>query len=387
MENLKVTVPTVVLQNLVSRAVKASTCVDLLPLTSLMQVRIKDNKLSVRTTDNINYVTMEAAVNAPDFEVIVDSKKFSQLISKLTKFTSIKMSVEGNKVVVETDSAQYNLDSATDVDGSKINFPEPTFEANGSTVNVDSNSIRSILSLNKSCKPVHKDTPELFNYYFDDKRAITTDQFRGCLNKVKFSDRPIVLTPTLMELVPILLEDDGAYGVDVVQNDRNIMFMSPKGTIVGVKPSDADLQKYPALDLIELFEEGMTNKVEINRTFLLDAIDRIGLFLADYENNKVSFIFGKDGLTLLSASTKSKELVPYMPSTVVNFEETTLELDGKALKEELSAYTSETVNLKFEAGSGIMMEITNNNNEVVTHLVLGVFEDESMLEEEELATV
>ena len=80
----KVTVATPVLQDLVARAVKGSTMVDVIPLSCLMQVKIKDNKLFVRTTDNINYLTTFANVTAPDFEIVVPSKLFSQTISKLS---------------------------------------------------------------------------------------------------------------------------------------------------------------------------------------------------------------------------------------------------------------------------------------------------------------
>ena len=95
----KITVPTTVLQDLVSRASKCSTMVDLIPLSCLMELKVENNKLTVHTTDNNNHVIVSADITAPDFQAVVDSKKFSSLIMKLSADAEITLSKEDNKAV------------------------------------------------------------------------------------------------------------------------------------------------------------------------------------------------------------------------------------------------------------------------------------------------
>ena len=45
-------VPTSILKELVKRAIKGSTMIDVIPLTCLMGISVKENKLTIRTTDN-----------------------------------------------------------------------------------------------------------------------------------------------------------------------------------------------------------------------------------------------------------------------------------------------------------------------------------------------
>ena len=68
---VKVTVPTVTLRDLVSRAAKGSTNVDLIPMSGLMQVKAEGGKLYVTTTDNINYLTTYADVTCDNFEMVL----------------------------------------------------------------------------------------------------------------------------------------------------------------------------------------------------------------------------------------------------------------------------------------------------------------------------
>ena len=73
---VRVTVPTVILRDLVARASKGSTNVDLIPMSSLMEVKAKDGKMCVRTTDNVNYLTTFADVTSDNFEMVVQTKIF-----------------------------------------------------------------------------------------------------------------------------------------------------------------------------------------------------------------------------------------------------------------------------------------------------------------------
>ena len=79
----KVTLPLKVVQDLVLRVSKGSTMIDVIPVSCLIQLKVRDNILSVRTTDNSTHVIGIANVDCPDFELCVNTTKFTSLISKL----------------------------------------------------------------------------------------------------------------------------------------------------------------------------------------------------------------------------------------------------------------------------------------------------------------
>ena len=51
-----------VLQELVSKAVKACSFIEMLPLTSLMRLQCKDNKLTLTTTDDVNILKLQIII-------------------------------------------------------------------------------------------------------------------------------------------------------------------------------------------------------------------------------------------------------------------------------------------------------------------------------------
>ena len=350
----KITVPTTVLQDLVSRASKCSTMVDLIPLSCLMELKVENNKLTVHTTDNNNHVIVSADITAPDFQAVVDSKKFSSLIMKLSADAEITLSKEDNKLVVQTKSGKYNFELAVEQNGSAIVFPEKTVQANGEAVTITNEQLKSILTYNKCCKAVSKDLPCLFNYYFDTQKALTSDRYKACYNPVKLSDRPVCITPTMMELVSCVMDDKA--GVTVTQDDNNIMFSSPNRVLVGSKATDADLEAYPVDALNSLFEESMQYTTTLSKTQLLSVIDRLNIFTSELESYKLILTFDNKTVTVYSPTTQSQEVITYMNPMTVDFEPVSLDVDSKLLLQQLSSCDVEELLLSFSADRGIMLE-------------------------------
>ena len=82
---MKTTIATTVLQDLVSKAVKASSFVVQIAITNLMQIKVENKKVYISTSDNNNLLEVFADSQSDDFKVVVDSKLFSQIVSKLSK--------------------------------------------------------------------------------------------------------------------------------------------------------------------------------------------------------------------------------------------------------------------------------------------------------------
>lgn len=349
----RVSVPTTLLQDLVNRAAKGSTMQDIIPLSCLMQVKIKDKKLSVRTTDNTNFVTAASqnTVEADDFEIVVETKLFQALISKLSK-ENTTLSVEGNSVTIIADGT-YNIPLSVDADGSRIVFPEPSFTAVGGSKLVTAEEIHSILSLNKACKADAKEIPAIYNYYFDNTQVLTTNVFKGCKNPVSAFESAVCLSPNVVELMTAVA--DGS-GVTVEQSEDAVLFSSTLGEVYGKKCLPADLEAFPVDGLTEAFSSEISASAEFSKTSLVSTLERMGLFADTLESNKLVITFDATGLVLHSEKTKSEEKVAYVKAPVTPLtSNVTFAIDARYLKDEIASLTADQITIKFSAEFGLQI--------------------------------
>ena len=107
------------LQSMVAKAVKGASCNKMIPLTSLMAIQCKENKLTLITTDATNYLYItEDKIDAEDFYVVVPVEQFSKLISKMT-CTSVKLSMVFSTLLA-TDTIRWSSLSMKKVSLSNI---------------------------------------------------------------------------------------------------------------------------------------------------------------------------------------------------------------------------------------------------------------------------
>ena len=346
----KVTVPTVVVRDLVARAVKGSTNVDLIPMSSLMNIKVQDGKMYVSTTDNVNYLTTFTEVQAENFEMTVLSKIFSQTISKLTSENTTFI-IDGNKVLIEA-NGKYNINIEKDSDGSAVKFPEIEVEAVGNTYHLKPEEVRSILTLSKSCKGEKNDIPAVIqNYFIDSSGVLTTNYYKACSNPIVLTDTELLVSNTVMDLVSVVADDSG---VDVYQDNDYIVFESTKGKLIGKKVGDAS--EYPSTDLSALMSNELASSVQMNRTLFIQAVDRMSLFVDAYEQNRLYLTFTKDGVVLYASKTDSSETVNYINVNTPIEDEVKFSVDGMFLKNELTACDKEEITVRFSNEVGLQIK-------------------------------
>lgn len=351
--NTKITVPTAKLQDLVSRAIKASTGVDVIPLTTMLQLQVKDNTLTVTCTDNTNYAITTMDTQNPDFHVVVNAQFFANLLSKITT-TTISFSVEGNKLTI-VGNGTYNTSIETD-NGQPIFINPPEVTPNGSTIHVEKSELASILTYNKTCKAVGKEIPALYNYYFDTEASLTTDTFKCCYNPIVITDRSMILTPMVVDLLGSICDEGG---IDIQQNDESLIVSSTIGTLYAKKSSTADLEAFPALDLKELLANNFSTTITVNRTLLLQAAERMALFTNTYEQNKLQIVFEADHIVLHNEESNSTESVNYIGAATGYTEPIGFQIDLKSLKDMLSCCTTEELIIGIDAQTGIQLNCGN----------------------------
>jgi hypothetical protein len=191
--------------------------------------------------------------------------------------------------------------------------------------------------------------------------------FKGCLNPISMFDTAVCLPPNLLDLVPLVCDEDG---VDVVQNEDSVLFSSSKGELYGKKCISSEVDGFPAQALIGVFGQDIAHSCKVNRTMLISAVDRLSLFTDALQSNKLTLSFGKEKVTLKSTITDSFESVNYINTLSEDFEDVVFDIDAVFLKSELTACDREDISIKFNSDLGL--QITCDN---VT-LALSILDDE-----------
>ena len=91
----------------------------MIPITGLMSIELKDHKLTLTTTDAINYLfIVEDKVDGEDFCVVVQAETFAKLISRMTSET-VSLELVGEELRV-TGNGEYKIDLPLDEEGELI---------------------------------------------------------------------------------------------------------------------------------------------------------------------------------------------------------------------------------------------------------------------------
>ena len=342
-EQLKVATPA--FQEMVSRAQKCSGMIDSIPATMLMEIKLQDNTLSITTTDGPNWlVVKQDNVQGNNFSIVVNSQLFSQLISRLTS-SEIELTVEESSLVVKSNGI-YKLELPLDAGEVVKNLPLPfPFDFETPKVHITSEQVKSICTISKASKAQTREFPALFSYYCNDTMVVTSDSYKCCFNPIKLFESPVCLPDKLVDYLPLAGDDSG---LDVYQNDTIVAFCSSKGTLYGAKSTKEDLQDYPIDILISSKDnQAFTYSAMINRTLLVNALERMSLFTQLYDRNCVMLTFTKDALTLSCKQTSSNESIKYLQplSDDVTY---TCSVDVTMLMDQLKVGNREDVQIKFE---------------------------------------
>ena len=339
---MKTTIATTVLQDLVSKAVKASSFVVQIAITNLMQIKVENKKVYISTSDNNNLLEVFADSQSDDFKVVVDSKLFSQIVSKLSK-ENTTLTVSDKKLIIEADG-KYNIPIQSDSDGSTINFPTTKIIENQPVNHVSVESLKSILTLSKICKSEMKENPAIYNYYADSEKILTYDFIKACYNPIKVSDKSICIPSEFMSLLPYVCDDNG---VDITMDSDTILAYSSIGKLSGKLGSSVDLEMFPTDDIMDSIQKTLSHTCKLSNTLLSSALDRLNLFV-DKINNGLTFTFTGTEVILKPLNSDCEEKIAYLQPLTESVEPVNIILNSVVLKSLLAVCNPETLTIKFE---------------------------------------
>lgn len=342
-------IATKTLQDMVNKSLKAVSNNKLIPITGLMSIVLESGILKITTTDADNILVISKdGINGENFNVTIQADIFSKLVSKIT-VKDTKLFLNENSLNVQG-NGNYNLDIPLDEEGGIINFiPLANLKEPIQEFDIKTDLLKEIIMENKISVAKTMEMPFLTGFYFGDK-VITTDSYLASINDHNIFKQQILLPAELMDLVSIIPEDK----VHVKMDDTHIVFES--NTIMVQGNLMDEIEKYPVKAMDTFYKEKFKNRIKINKNVLLEALDRIDLFVSAYDEDTVILNFTKDKLILSSGKSNSAESIEYIEKD--KEEPYICKIDIELFKSQLTVNKDENIELYY--GSEFMIKLVSD---------------------------
>jgi len=340
------------LQNLVSRSVKGAGNLPYSVITCFMHVELKDNVLSLTTTDGDNYWTVRKNdVSGDNMSFTVDVDRFSKLVSKTTS-ESVRISLTSDSISI-IGNGTYKIPIQVDVDGSEIQYPEHEINSPDNECTIKTAVIKSIVKYNKPCLSTSLEKPYLTRYMCADDCVISGDEYNICENDVETFGTRTLIAPSVFDLLSMVNEEE----IYVKMYENNILFETDTVKLFSVTVSDDGA--YPVDRIKDYCSAEYPSDCVLPKSHIISAVDRLSLFIdkkdkRPSELDGIYMTFTKDGVKLESMNSDAIETISYQGSN--NFKDYTCCIDTNAIRKQLVARSGESVHIYYGNPSTITVK-------------------------------
>lgn len=355
---MKISVNTVQLQDMVSRAVKGAGMNKMLPITSLMAVRVADKKLTLITTDASNTLYISHSTDAKDFYCVVGVEQFSKLVSKMTcETTTLELD---DSILTVKGNGTYKIELPLDVNGTTITYPDPL--ADSSDMNplgtFKLSDVKTILNTCKASLAVKSDE-EIYTGYYVGDRVVATDAYQISALDVKLfpeTDAAYLISPELMDL----LDEMRTEKIQAFAKDDVLVFTSTgdeadECSVYGYQMSGVD--EYSIDELSALIEEDFESSCKVSKGDMLSLLERISLFVDEYDEHMITLTFTDAGIDVSSKKSNGVETIPYMSSE--KFKPYTCPIDISVLIAQIKASSTDALTIQY--GNECSIKLVDDN--------------------------
>ena len=282
------------------RAVNGCKPSKLLEITNYYELDFSVEGLSLRATDGINFITINYPTECDEkMTAIVKADQFSKLINKTTKdtvslnLTDSYLEVKGNgtyKVEIVSDEVYPTLN----IDVDKEFTVTYTTLSNGITGGAKAKS-------NVATDGV------LFSYLVRDSEIVTADAIKVYSTELDgeyLDDIELLIPPTLANLLQSIDVENINFMVD--KDCTTLRAIGHNITITGALQEGA--AEYP--NVIPLLNSKYPYTCEVDVKQVLQAIDRLNLFIGLYDKGIIDVVFSDTNMTI-ATSSKSVEMIEY----------------------------------------------------------------------------
>lgn len=348
--------------NIVSKALFGRTTI---PILKGILLEAKDNHL-ILTTSDID-ITIEKIIDADVIEegtLVVTAKLLIDLIRKLPKEDITFELKENNNISVSCKKAKYNLLSL-----SAEEYPVDKQINNNTKINLDIQDFSSMIRKTSFAASTDESKGTITGVLIEIEKEkismVATDGFRMALARKDIENvsenKIIILSRFLNEINKILQETD-ENDVDIIIEDKKAAFIL-SDTKIYVRLLEGDF-----IDYSKIIPSELPTNVFINKSELLESIDRASLFSREGKNNLIKFSVKENMLEITSKSEEGNVLEN------IDIEKTGSDIEigfnSKYLIEGLKIYDSEKI--KIELNTSVSPCLIKEDDGKTVYLILPV---------------
>ena len=335
---MKLKIKTNILQEIVNKVTRASTNNKMVPLTGLLSLSVKNGIINAVASDAVNYFEVSAECSATeDFAVVVKSDLFSKIVSKTTS-EYITLELVGNALNF-TGNGTYKIELPLDEEGQPIKYPVYwTMGDITESGTISLATVKSAILANKPSLALTAEAPYLMNYYCGDN-IVSADSYNICINKSKIFNTPVLLSPMIFDLLSLFTAESIDYSFD----GTKLAFKT--GSMKLYAKIQKGIEDYPVEAIMGYTEEDLPSSCAVSKSLLLAVIDRLSLFISDFDVNGVYLDFTKDGLKVTSKNNSGSELITYQESN--NFTPFVCLVSVDALKKQVNARSGDILYIQY----------------------------------------
>ena len=329
-----------------------------------MRIRFDGGRLYLTTTDFTNYLTVSAQVEDKGaLDVVVMADNFAKLISKMT-CENITLDFTDNNLIVIGGRSQYKLELPLEVDGQliELNIPYDIAISGVEPEYVSMSAINTMINTAKSALATSLDTPCYTAYYVGDK-ILSTDSYKICCIADKLFAEPVLLSANTVDLLQLLPGADETE-IEYYREGDTLAFRT-ESNILYTKAYEG-IGSYSVDAIMGFVSSDFTNDCVVHKDELLQSLDRLSLFVGDYDRNVILMQFGNGELTLQNKKSAGTETIECISGGEKEF---SCAIDIEMLKSQVKVNTNEDVEIRY--GLDNCIEIVDNSptNIVITQII------------------
>ena len=300
-------IKTELLQKMLGKSIKGASNNNLIPITSLMGIEYADDNLILTTTDGNNQFRVRATESQlgitekqSNFYTIVNADTFSKLVAKTTK-EFIELNNNENYLEV-VGNGTYKLEIALNEDNEMVKFPEANHISEVAN-SIKIADLQESLRVAKASVAKTMEIPCLTGYYVG-KNVITSNREMVCKLESTLIEEPILISSEMAEL---LLLVESAEAIQLERKDNHLYFYTNEYEIIGNELEGKEM--YPVQPIEDLASKEYTHFIQVDKQDLLNVLDRMSLFISDYDKNGVYLDFTEAGFIIRSQKSNAEEII------------------------------------------------------------------------------
>ena len=184
-----------------------------------------------------------------------------------------------------------------------VKFPIIVEQLPTTTYKINLNNLQETIKVAKASVAKTMEVPCLTGYYLSNN-IISTDRQVMCSIENELIEEPVLISSEMAELL-LLVEGDKE--IDFAMDNGNIIFFNNNYIITGKELEGKE--NYPVQAVEGLLKTAYDNTIKVNKTELLNILDRMSLFITAYDKNGIYLTFNTERISIQSQKSNAIETI------------------------------------------------------------------------------